>query len=476
MPVAPRYASLFQDRKQLYQFLFNCQQRSLEKNHAQIASISLEIDAVDPLAILHSVAQPNQPHFYLEQSATGEKIAAIGCAVSLDVKGNQRFEKTRQFIQSHFDHIVLASDHKGAHINSLPPRFFCSFPFFDYPSSSQSSIAVSNIFLPLWQILQQHDQCYVTTNWVVQARTNIDQLTETIWHQFQAIQLAKYGVFHLPDEIRHTFNKWDITDTDRFVSTVAEALKPIQLHRLNKIVLAHAIDVVARFPFQWTRSLHNLRQLHPDCHVFSTSNGQGQSFIGASPERLISVRNGLLMTDALAGSAARGKTPQQDHNLAQRLLASKKERHEHHVVVEFLTQTLRQLGLHPQFASAPQLLQLSNIQHLHTPIRATMPTHLHPLDVLAELHPTPAVAGMPRDIACHLIRRLEPFERSLYAAPLGWVDAQGDAEFIVGIRSASINGHHARLYAGAGIVAGSEPEREMAEVRLKLQALLQALV
>ena len=94
----------------------------------------------------------------------------------------------------------------------------------------------------------------------------------------------------------------------------------------------------------------------------------------------------------------------------------------------------------------------------------------------AQLHPTPAVAGAARDIACAEIRRYENFERGLYAAPLGWVDAEGNCEFIVGIRSALIDGDRARLYAGAGIVAGSDPDKEFAEVQLKLQALLKALV
>jgi menaquinone-specific isochorismate synthase len=473
MPVAPRYACLFQDRKHLYQFLFECQQRSLEKQHPQIASISVEIDPVDPLAVLHEVVQPNQFHFYFEKSLSGEKVAAIGNALSLEVDGSRRFEKTRQFIQSHLDHFISTAAHD---LPVVPPRFFCGFTFFDQVSASQSLFPATTVFLPQWQILRRRDECQVTTNWVIHPRLNLEHLTETIWEQFQAIRLARYGVFHLPDEMRHRLNQWDITDTDRFMATVIAALKPIHTHRINKIVLAHAIDVTARFPFQWARSLYNLRQLHPDCYVFSISNGKGQSFIGASPERLISIRDRTLITDALAGSAPRGKTTHEDGELAEGLINSKKERHEHHVVVEFLTQTLRQLGIQPQFASAPRLLQLSNIQHLHTPIRADLPNHLHPLDILAELHPTPAVAGMPRDMACHLIRRLEPFERSLYAGPLGWVDAQGNAEFIVGIRSAFMDGHHARLYAGAGIVAGSEPEREMAEVRLKLQALLQALV
>ena len=120
-------------------------------------------------------------------------------------------------------------------------------------------------------------------------------------------------------------------------------------------------------------------------------------------------------------------------------------------------------------------MQLSNIQHLWTPIRANLPNSVHPLQILAQLHPTPAVAGVPCEEACHAIREWETLDRQLYAAPLGWVNGQGDSEFIVGIRSALINGDRARLYAGAGIVAGSDPAKELAEIQLKLQALLNTL-
>ncbi|NET39314.1 MAG: isochorismate synthase, partial [Cyanothece sp. SIO1E1] len=215
---------------------------------------------------------------------------------------------------------------------------------------------------------------------------------------------------------------------------------------------------------------------HPDCYTFSTSNGRGKSFIGASPERLISIDDGKLITDALAGSAPRGKTVAEDADLANRLLCSEKERYEHRIVVDFMMQHLQHLGIKPFCADIPGLLQLSNIQHLHTPIQASVPASVHPLEIVTALHPTPAVAGAPREVACAQIKRYETFERSLYAAPLGWIDHQGNSEFIVGIRSALIAGNHARLYAGAGIVDGSDPDRELAEIRLKLQALLQALV
>jgi menaquinone-specific isochorismate synthase len=241
------------------------------------------------------------------------------------------------------------------------------------------------------------------------------------------------------------------------------------------LVLAHAVDVRSPLPFQWAHSLHNLRQRHPDCTVFSVGNGQ-QSFIGASPERILSIRHHQLVTDALAGSSPRGRSVSEDADLAQRLMSSDKERREHQVVVDFIAQRLTHLGLQPTFSDRPTILQLSNIQHLHTPIHTSVLNHVHPLDILAELHPTPAVAGMPREIACQQIQQYENFGRSLYAAPLGWIDAQGNAEFVVGIRSALLDGHCARLYAGAGIVAGSDPDRELAEIKLKFQTLLQALV
>lgn len=240
-------------------------------------------------------------------------------------------------------------------------------------------------------------------------------------------------------------------------------------------MLAHAVDVVSPLPFDAIASLHNLRKRYPGCYLFATSNGRGQQFIGASPERLVSLRDRQLETDALAGSAPRGQTINDDTNLAKRLLTSAKERHEHQVVSQFIRQQLAQLGLEPQ--SLPlRLLQLSNIQHLQTPIHARVPADIHLLDIVAALHPTPAVAGMPRAVACDYIRRYEQFARSLYAAPIGWIDHHGDGEFAVGIRSALLNGCHARLFAGAGIVEGSDPDRELAEVQLKLQALLQALV
>ncbi|NES23798.1 MAG: isochorismate synthase [Symploca sp. SIO3E6] len=271
-----------------------------------------------------------------------------------------------------------------------------------------------------------------------------------------------------------------------FKSSVRSALKSIQTHQLSKIVLANAIDVVSPRQFKLVNSLDSLRQNYPDCYIFSISNGKGQNFIGASPECLVSIQNRQLVTDAIAGSAPRGKTAAEDADLAHRLLCSEKERREHRFVLDFMIKCLSELGLNPQVQPTNQLLQLSNIQHLWTPIKAQLLTDIHPLEIVAKLHPTPAVAGVPTKMAQEQILALETFDRSLYAAPLGWVDHQGNCEFIVGIRSALIETTkplsenwptcRARLYAGAGIVAGSDPNKELAEIQLKFQALLKTLL
>ncbi|MES1166455.1 MAG: chorismate-binding protein, partial [Pseudomonadota bacterium] len=135
-----------------------------------------------------------------------------------------------------------------------------------------------------------------------------------------------------------------------------------------------------------------------------------------------------------------------------------------------------QLGLKPEFPAAPAVRRLANVQHLHTPVRAVLPETVRLLAALAALHPTPAVGGAPQRAAVARIRELEGFPRGLYAGALGWLNARGGGEFFVGLRSALVDGAHARLYADAGIVAGSAPENEFAETELKFKAMQDALL
>ncbi|MGB7444478.1 MAG: isochorismate synthase [Coleofasciculaceae cyanobacterium] len=492
MTVTPYCPNLLQDRQQLYQLLLTSKQQSIDNNSQQIVSISQEVPLLDPLAVLEklrnepvisSLKPPTKLQFYLENRGKNEAIAAIDTAISCRFTGDGRFQKTQSFIQN-----CLAKTISKGQLN-LPfsgPHFFCSFTFFPEGVTNSQPFPPATIFLPRWQVSCSHSICVLVANVVVNCQTNLELLLESLCRNLQIILGLGRNVSNLSSNRQKTIIKQDDKNEEKFKSSVIEVLKSIQSNHLNKIVLAKSLDVVSPLPFNLVSSLDKLRQRYPDCYIFSTSNGKGQNFLGASPERLLSISKHQLVTDALAGSAPRGKTKAEDAKEANRLLGSEKERREHQFVLDFIAQRLSQLGLVPQFLPTPQLLQLSNIQHLWTPIQAQLQTDIHPLEILAQLHPTPAVAGVPTQIAGEQIRRYETFDRSLYAAPLGWVDYQGNCQFIVGIRSALIesekhkgtktNTYNARLYAGAGIVAGSEPENELAEIQLKLQALLKALL
>ena len=176
---------------------------------------------------------------------------------------------------------------------------------------------------------------------------------------------------------------------------------------------------------------------------------------------------------ALAGSAARDETEDADHRLGADLLASDKEREEHAIVVEKMRDRLAPVMDSFEIGNS-DLLKLTNIQHINTPIRGIVKHRSGILPLVELLHPTPALGGDPRPEALRLIRELEPIPRGWYGAPVGWIDSQLDGEFAVAIRSAVAQEARAWVYAGAGIVADSEPRSEWAETELKFRPMLDA--
>jgi len=177
----------------------------------------------------------------------------------------------------------------------------------------------------------------------------------------------------------------------------------------------------------------------------------------------------------LAGSIRRGAGASEDAALASTLLQSEKDVREHREVLDDIVGRWRLLGLVPEFPVLPQVRRLANVQHLHTPVEARLPPGVTLLDVLAAMHPTAAVGGMPRAAALPRIEAIEGFSRGLYAGAIGWLNARGGGEFFVGIRSALVDGATARIFAGAGIVRGSTPDKEFAETELKFSAMRDAL-
>ncbi|MGZ3599277.1 MAG: isochorismate synthase [Ktedonobacterales bacterium] len=266
----------------------------------------------------------------------------------------------------------------------------------------------------------------------------------------------------------------DLRPASEWMSLVDEVSHEIRDGLYQKVVLARGVEVSAEMPFDVQLALHNLRAGYPAASIFAFQRGK-RCFLGATPERLARVADGTVRTMALAGTASRGASDTDDHAFAEALLRSEKNQWEHAIVVETIRSGIAPLVSRLNVPQSPHLLRLANVQHLQTPITGTLIPGKTILDVVAALHPTPAVGGFPRDAAMTVIHEREQLDRGWYAGPIGWVGPGGDGEFAVALRSALVEGDHATLFAGCGIVADSEPQREYEESCLKLRVMLDAL-
>lgn len=472
MKVVPLSADDAQSRPAFENFLRQCQQMARMRGRPQLVSITLESEHLDPLAVLESIYDPGEMHFYCERPAEHLALAGAEAVVSTVLDGASRFSAAKQFVAETLENTIAVGD---LELPFAGPHFFCAFGFFDR-AEPDAPFPTATLFVPRWQVGCSDGRYGAVANLVVAADSSIEALAEKVWranakfHGFD-YSAARTERFPRPLDVRTA----EVGSSDGYPRAVRSVLQMIESGAVEKIVLARALDAHGSEPFHPLRMLNALRQRYPDCFSFSVGNGHGQSFIGASPERLVRIRERELLTEALAGSAPRGRTAGEDAALGRGLLRSDKDRREQQLVIDSLQRRLRRLQLEPAVSQRPRLRQYSNVQHLHSPITARVPETLHVLDAVAELHPTPAVGGTPRDPAREQITQLEPFPRGLYAGPIGWADHRGEGEFLVAIRSAFIDGNQARLFAGAGIVAGSEPGKESAEIDLKFRALLDTL-
>jgi isochorismate synthase len=263
---------------------------------------------------------------------------------------------------------------------------------------------------------------------------------------------------------------------DAYEAGVKAAVAMIHAGALDKVVLARTLDVDAGRPIDPVRLLHRLRAVDPSAYAFAVPDGDDDLLVGASPELLVSRHGKTVSANPLAGSAPRAGDPDQDRANAEKLSQDGKDRLEHSIVVDAVARTLEPFCDELVWDKEPALLATANVWHLSTRFRGVLsepaPTAL---ELVAALHPTPAVGGEPRSTARAAIRELEPFDRGLYAGPVGWIDADGDGEWALALRCALLRRDHATLYAGAGIVEGSDPAAEVAETETKFRAFLDSL-
>jgi isochorismate synthase len=261
---------------------------------------------------------------------------------------------------------------------------------------------------------------------------------------------------------------------ERFERAVAEAARRVRERELRKVVLAREVTVEASRPFRPGAVFEGLRSAYPSCYCYCAGTPEA-AFLGASPELLVRRVGAAVSTVALAGSTRRSADPAVDDHLGERLLHSEKDLIEHRIVVRTIERSLEPHAVWVTAAEEPVLVKVANIQHLATPVRAQLAQPRSAVELAGMLHPTSAVGGEPWDRAREAMESLEQLDRGWYAGPVGWMDATEDGEFCVALRCALLEGRTAHCYAGVGVVGDSDPEAELAETEVKLQAVLPAL-
>ncbi len=462
------------DKGALKVFLEGCRDSARKKEHYQIASISLAVKHIAPLAVLESIYEPSELHFYVEQTSKESALAGAEAVVEGVFHGEDRFAKAKAFASEVMENTIAVGDLSAAFTG---PHFFAAFTF-DNKVEAEGAFAPATIFLPRWQVSRFGGEYGAVANIKIDPDADLDELVERVWSAYLKFGAFQYGN-HESDKEKvdqhSTIIEREELAPGVYREAVTNALKEIDSGAYEKIVLARGLRLKANKTWQPLKALNRLRERFNGCFTFSFGGGGGRSFIGATPERILRIREGELLTEAIAGSAPRGKTAGEDAKLGRNLLESQKDLWEHACVRESILRRLKKVGVEAVADAAPRLLQLANVQHLKTVIRAEVGNEVHLLDILAEMHPTPAIGGTPREEAVSRIKDLEGIDRGLYAGVVGWFNHLNECEMIVGIRSALISGSEARLYAGAGIVKGSDPDKENRETDIKLRALLDVL-
>ncbi|CAK6689330.1 Isochorismate synthase MenF [Synechococcus sp. CBW1107] len=427
-----------------------------------VLSLALPLAARDPMALLAHL--PNGQRFrFLWDSAPGLCLAASGKTHSLELSGPRRFELAQRFSAVSLSRLAVAPQ---ACPPLARPRVLLAFSFFDSPLQDGQGVAGVEAVLPRWQLSRQGRHCWLRLQRSLGGDVTPRSVAEELWEQAELLRTLPPSAEPAGDllgvRLLHS-SPWQ----EGYREAVARGLELVETGALRKLVLAVRQRLELDRPLDPLLLLAQLRLRQPGSCRFLWQQAQGGVLLGASPERLLTVRQGQLRSDALAGTAPIGPA-------ADLLPGSVKDRHEHELVVEAITEVLREAGLDPRRPRRPRLARHGQLVHLHTPITASLGEQ-QPLALAAALHPTPAVAGLPRREAMAWLRSLEPFERGTYAAPLGWIDSEGDAELRVAIRSGTLRGRELELTAGAGLVQGSVAERELQEVALKLGVLQQQL-
>jgi isochorismate synthase len=411
--------------------------------------------------------------FCWEQPDRGFALAGLGVAHEAASRGERRFgDVAEECLRVGRDAVV---DEPVGPPAGAGPVWLGGFAFDPEGGSSStwSSLAPASLVLPEVSLCRAGERSFLTVNVVVGPEEDAESRAQVLTARLASLRVEEPLPLVDPHPTEHAEIR-SVRTPGEFEATVAAATGRIAAGELRKVVLAREVVVAAGRAHDPAALFGAMRVQFPACFCFCCGTPEA-AFIGASPELLVRRSGASVSTVALAGSTRRSSDPAVDDHLGEQLLRSDKDRREQRIVAERIVRALRPHAVWVEAAAEPEIVKVANIQHLATPVIAQLAEPRSAIELAEMLHPTPAVGGEPWPDAAGAIAELERMDRGWYAAPVGWMDATEDGEFCVALRSALLRDREAHLFAGVGVVEGSDPADELAETEVKLEALLPLL-
>jgi salicylate biosynthesis isochorismate synthase len=447
--------------------------RALSGQKRTLVSVTREVDVPDPCAAVFASRLASDRWFCWEQPDREFALAGLGVAHEVSSRGPGRFGD-------------LAAECLGAGAGAahdepqgLPagagPVWLGGFAFDPEGggTSAWSSLSPASLVLPELSLCRSSGRSFLTLNALVGPGEDPERAVAALRARLAGLREGEPLPLLDPHPTAHPEIR-SARPPAEFETAVAAATERIDAGELSKVVLAREVIVSAAAAHDPAAVFGAMRLQFPACFCFCCGTPEA-AFVGASPELLVRRSGASVSTVALAGSTRRSSDPAVDDHLGEQLLRSDKDRREQRIVSERIVRALRPHSVWVEAAAEPEIVKVANIQHLATPVIAQLAEPHSAIEIAGLLHPTPAVGGEPWPGAGAVIADLEGMDRGWYAGPIGWMDATEDGEFCVALRSALLRDRKAHLFAGVGVVAGSDPAAELAETEVKLQALLPLL-
>jgi salicylate biosynthesis isochorismate synthase/menaquinone-specific isochorismate synthase len=447
-------------------------ERATGRRRRTLVSATAAVEGFDPAAAVFASRLADDRWFCWEQPDRGFALATLGIAHEATSRGSRRFTDVAE------DCLRLGADAFLGEPAGLPagagPVWSGGFAFDAEGAASPewSSFAPASLTLPELSLCRDGERVFLTANLVIGPDDDVEGRLDEAAARLAALRPGRWPM--LEPHLTERSQIHNVRPPAEFEAAVAAATRRIDAGELHKVVLAREVVVTAASAHEPAAVFGVLREQFPSCFCFCCGTPEG-AFIGASPELLVRRAGAGVSTVALAGSTRRSSDPAVDDHLGEQLLHSDKNRREQRIVAERIVRALRPHAVWVEAAEEPKVVKVANIQHLATPVIAQLAEPRSAVELAGLLHPTPAVGGEPWPDAAATIVELERMDRGWYAGPVGWMDMTEDGEFCVALRSALLRDRDAHLYAGVGIVSGSDPAAELAETEVKLEALLPLL-